>query len=98
MVSISARCKSSGATCRSAIPSVSAARQMQAEQAAAFINKTRAKDCPAVFAGDLNMGLARDLNHTEFSVHYVNQEDAASRCSSYKHMVGASALEDVICK
>ena len=77
--------------------SVQAARATQAIQAGRFVacQKTADKDAIVILAGDLNMGPRLDATCEEFSVHYVDREDAMARCATYEDMVKRTGLREV---
>jgi len=76
------------------------ARATQAIQAGKFIarQKTADKDAVIILAGDLNMGPRQDATCEEFSVHYVDREDAMARCAAYDEMVERTGLREVHCE
>ncbi|MCJ1248676.1 hypothetical protein MMC30_005894 [Trapelia coarctata] len=80
--------------------SIQIARATQATQAGKFVarEKTADKEAVVILAGDLNMGPRQDATCEEFSVHYVDQEDAKARCAAYDEMVERSGLREVDCE
>jgi hypothetical protein len=77
--------------------SAQTARQRQAVQVLDFISRYRIDArCPAVFAGDLNMGPPSSSG--VFSVHYADRADAEMRCAAYQTMVTGCGFREVACE
>ena len=81
--------------------SIQAARHAQATQAGKFVVKHKSAEQDreiVVLAGDLNMGPRQDAGCEEFSVHYVDREDAKARSTAYEEMIAWSRLVEVKCE
>ncbi|MCJ1381430.1 hypothetical protein MMC17_004540 [Xylographa soralifera] len=76
---------------------VQVARMAQAGQAGAFVKRVRGKEGVVVFSGDFNMGPRGDEEWREFSVHYVDREDAKARCEAYERLVREARVREVEC-
>ncbi|MCJ1431609.1 hypothetical protein MMC27_000964 [Xylographa pallens] len=77
---------------------VQVARTAQAGQAGAFVKRTWGGEGVVVFSGDFNMGPRRDEECREFSVHYVDREDARARCEAYERLVREAGVREVECE
>ncbi|MCJ1390974.1 hypothetical protein MMC18_003835 [Xylographa bjoerkii] len=77
---------------------VQVARKAQAEQAGAFVKREGVKEGVVVFSGDFNMGPRGDEECREFSVHYVDREDAMARCEAYERLVREAGVREVECE
>ncbi|MCJ1402083.1 hypothetical protein MMC11_005302 [Xylographa trunciseda] len=74
---------------------VQVARRAQAEQAGAFVKRERGQADVVVLSGDFNMGPRGDEECREFSVHYVDRDDAMARCEAYERLVREAEVGEV---
>ena len=81
--------------------SIQVARHAQAIQAGKFVVNHQCMEQDrdiVVLAGDLNMGPRQDAACKEFSVHYVDREDAKARSKAYEEMIAWPRLVEVRCE
>ncbi|MCJ1474554.1 hypothetical protein MMC13_003213 [Lambiella insularis] len=81
--------------------SVQVARRAQALHVCDFVNRKRVDvdtEAIAIVTGDFNMGPKWDDEFKEFSVHYVDGEDARARCEAYEQLVQGTGLREIDCE
>lgn len=80
--------------------SVQVARRAQAHQVGRFVTLKKGEvdeEAMVVMTGDFNMGPRWNNEFKEFSVHYVNGEDARARCEAYEQLLQGTGLRETQC-